>query len=202
MNAYSVILRAQNNNGKVFDLEILDSPDFLLSISAIELGEIGTTFGNSSQTFSLPGSDTNNQFFNNVFDLGATPAVAFNKSVPCQVLVDGEQVFIGKLYISDVISDDYNNVLYNCVVFNETIDFRTLTENKFLADLNWSTYSHPYTYASVSQSWNDQLFSGSIFYPLINYGGDPLNPNSPGTEFGGARLQMDNPTTPLLVSQF
>jgi hypothetical protein len=199
---YSVILRATNDYGQVYDLEIVDIPQFLLDISAIELGQIGTVFGISSQNFTLPGSDTNNQFFNNVFDLGATPAVALNKSVPCQVLVDGEAVFAGKLYINNLISDQYNDVIYNCVVVNETVDFRILTENQGLSDLNWSKYNHTYNYAAISQSWNDQLFSGSIFYPLINYGANPSDPNSPGFEFGGAKYQMDNPTTPLKVSQF
>ena len=65
MNQYSVILRAINDNGRKSDLEIVNVPDFLLDISAIELGDIGKVFGISSQTFSLPGSDINNQFFNN-----------------------------------------------------------------------------------------------------------------------------------------
>jgi hypothetical protein len=199
---YSVILRAINDNGQKYDLEVVDIPQFLLDISAIELGQIGSVFGISSQNFTLPGSDINNQFFNNVFDLGATPAVALNKSVPCQVLVDGQAVFSGKLYIQNLISDEYNNVIYNCVVTNETVDFRVLTENQGLAELNWAPYSHSYSYASISQSWNDQLFSGSIFYPLVNYGANPLDVNSPGFEFGGAKYQMDNPTTPLKVSQF
>ena len=201
-NQFQVILRATNDSGAKFDLEVIDSPDFLLDISAIEIGTIGTVFGISSQTFTLPGTDTNNQFFNNVFDLGTTPAVALNKSVPCQVLVDGEAVFTGKLYINDLVSDEYNNVIYNCVVTNETVDFRVLTENQGLSELNWAPYSHSYSYASISQSWNDQLFSGSIFYPLINYGANPLDSQSPGFEFGGAKYQMDNPTTPLKVSQF
>jgi len=201
-NQFQVILRATNDTGTKFDLEVVNSPDFLLDISAIEIGTIGSVFGISSQTFTLPGTDTNNQFFNNVFDLGTTPAVALNKSVPCQVLVDGEAVFTGKLYINNLVSDEYNNVIYNCVVTNETVDFRVLTENQGLAELNWAPYSHSYSYASISQSWNDQLFSGSIFYPLINYGANPLDSSSPGFEFGGAKYQMDNVTTPLKVSQF
>ena len=114
MNQYSVVLRAVNNDNVKYGLELVDIPSFLLDISAIEVGDIGKVFGISSQTFTLPGNDINNQFFNNVFDLGATPAVALNKSVPCQVLVDGEAVFTGKMYIQDVISDDWNNVIYNC----------------------------------------------------------------------------------------
>ena len=201
-NQYSVILRAQNDFGEKFDLEIIDTPDFLLDISAIELGDIGEVFGISSQNFTLPGNDLNNQFFNNLFDLGTTPAVALNKSVPCQVLVDGAGVFTGKLRVDNIITDEYNDIIYNCVVSNETVDFRILTENKGLADLSWAPYSHSYTYASISQSWNDQLFSGSILYPLINYGANPNTAGSPGFEFGGSAYQMDNVNTPLSVSQF
>lgn len=201
-NQFQVVLRATNDRGRKFDLEVVDSPDFLLDISAIEIGTIGSVFGISSQNFTLPGNDNNNQFFNNVFDLGTTPAVALNKSVPCQVLVDGQAVFTGKLYINDVVSDEYNDAIYNCVVTNETVDFRVLTENQGLAELNWAPYSHSYSYASISQSWNDQLFSGSIFYPLVNYGANPLDSSTPGFELGGAKYQMDNVTTPLKVSQF
>ena len=82
-NQFQVILRATNDSGAKFDLEVIDSPDFLLDISAIEIGTIGTVFGISSQTFTLPGTDTNNQFFNNVFDLGTTPAIALQDSIDC-----------------------------------------------------------------------------------------------------------------------
>lgn len=201
-NKYDVILRCTNDNGVKFDLDLVDVPELPIDISAIELGDIGKVFGISSQTFTLPGNDNNNKFFNNVFDLGATPAVALNKSVPCQVLVDGEAVFTGKLYIQDIVSDQYNDVIYNVVVTNEVVDFKILTEDVGLSDLNWSPYSHSYTYASISQSWNDQLFSGSILYPLVNYGANPLDSTSPQFEFGGATYQMDNPRTPLKVSQF
>ena len=166
---YQVIIRATNDKGQKYDLPITNVPRFLVDISAIEVGEIGSIFGTSTQQFEIPGDDTANQFFNNVFDLGSTPAVALNKSVPAQVLVDGEAVYQGKLYINNLISDEYYNIIYNCVVANETIDFRILNENVALADLNWSYLNHTYSYASVSKSWEDDLFGGKVFYPLINY---------------------------------
>jgi len=202
MQAYSVILRAYNNLGQKFDLELVDVPSFRLDISAIESGDIGKIFGISSQQFALPGTDTNNQFFNNLFDLGTTPAVGLNRSIPCQVLVDGEAVYTGKLYVIDILTDQYNDVLYNCAVVNETIDFKTQLANRALADLNWSAYNHTFNYANVSQSWNNQLFSGSVFYPLINYGSDPNDSKSPAFELGGARGMMDNANTPLKLTQF
>lgn len=201
-NQYNVILRATNNSGSKFDLEVVDTPAFKLDISAIESGDIGKIFGISSQQFTLPGNQNTNQFFNNVFDLGTTPAVGLNRTVACQVLVDGQSVYTGKLYIIDVITDQYNNIIYNCAVVNETVDFRTLIQNRALSDLNWTAYNHTFNYANVSSSWNNNLFSGSVFYPLINYGSDPNNSKSPGFELGGSKGMMDNATTPLLLTQF
>lgn len=205
---FEVILRAYNDKNQKFDLNIIDNISLKLDISAIESQEIGKIFGISSQTFSLPGTDENNQYFNNVFDLGTTPAVAFGKTAPCQVLVDGAAVFTGKLYIENVVSDQYNNVVYNCVVTNETIDFKTLVENRTLASLanNWTKYNHLYNWANVTSSWENKLFSGSVFYPIVNYGSQVNDPTSPtigftATGVAAATGSMDNLATPLKVSQ-
>lgn len=198
---YTVIIRTTNDNGEKYDLPIVNVPKFLIDISAIEVGEIGSVFGIATQEFQIPGDDIANQFFNNVFNYGTTPAVALNKSVPAQVLVDGEAVYAGKLYINNLVSDEYNNIIYNCVVVNETIDFRILNENTALADLNWSYLNHSYSYVNVSKSWEDDLFNGKVFYPLINYGSDDIAA-TPAFEFGGNRGQMDNFTTPLQITQF
>ena len=206
---FEVILRAFNDKNQKFDLNVLDDIALKLDISAIESQEIGELFGISSQTFTIPGDDNSNQYFNNVFDLGTTPAVAFGKTAPCQVLVDGQAIFTGKLYISNVVSDDSNNVVYNCVVTNETIDFKTLIENRTIASLanNWSKYSHLYNFANVTSSWENKLYSGSVFYPLANYGSSVNDPTSPTIGFTPAGVfavtgSMDNPGTPLKVSQF
>jgi hypothetical protein len=207
---FEVILRAFNDKNQKFDLNILDDIALKLDISAIESQEIGELFGISSQTFTIPGTDNSNQFFNNVFDLGTTPAVAFGKTVPCQVLADGQAIFTGKLYISNIISDDTNNVIYNCVVTNETIDFKTLVENRTVASLanDWSKYNHTYNWTNISQSWNNNLFSGSVFYPLANYGSQVNDPTAPTIGFspnGGTTINvgsMDNIGSPLKVSQF
>jgi hypothetical protein len=207
---FEVILRAFNNSNQKFDLNIIDDIALKLDISAIESQEIGELFGISSQTFTVPGTDVSNQFFNNLFDLGTTPAVAFGKTVPCQVLADGQAIFTGKLYISDIISDDTNNVIYNCVVTNETIDFKTQIDTKTLASLSgsFSKYNHTYNWSNISSSWDNNLFSGSVFYPLVNYGSQVNDPTIPTIGFspnGGTFIStgsMDNIATPLKVSQF
>ena len=81
-----IILRATNDNGVKVDLDVFEgNTPIRVDISAIENGTIGDVFGVSSQTFSLPGTDKNNQFFGNLYDLGTTPAIALQDSIDCQV---------------------------------------------------------------------------------------------------------------------
>ena len=198
-----VILRATNENGLIVDLDVLenDAP-IKLDISAIENATIGDVFGASSQTFSLPGTDRNNQFFGNLFNLGATPAVALQNSIDCQVLTDGQEVFTGKLYITDIITNQKGYTTYQVNVVNETIDFKFLLTDTLLSELNWSAYNHNYTYNNITASWVDNLFSGSIVYPHVDYGTPEGDTTLPSYTLGGGARCFDNSEFPLQVNQF
>jgi hypothetical protein len=206
----SIILRATNDKGQVFDLTPIEDIDLRLDISAIENTEIGTAFGISSQEFAVAGDNDSNQFFGNLFNLGATPAVALQNSVNCQVLTNGQAVFTGRLYISNIVTDQQGYTIYNVVVVNEIIDFKYRIQNKSLTDpiFNWSKYDHTFTAANVTGSWENKLISGSIVYPHVNYGqpdGDNDVPNYALAGYiGGVTLEntIDNNLSPLRLIDF
>ena len=205
-----IILRVTNDKGIVTDLTPLEDIDLRLDISAIENTEIGVSFGISSQEFAIAGDNLSNQFFGNLYNLGATPAVALQNSVDCQVLTDGQEVFTGKLYIRNIIADQNGYTIYNVIVVNETIDFKYRIQNLSLNDpkFDWGKYNHAFTIANVTGSWVNNLFSGSIIYPNVNYGqpeGDPDVPNYAFAGYGpGAALEntIDNQNTPLRLQDF
>jgi hypothetical protein len=198
-----VILRATNDNGVKADLDVLenDAP-IKLDISAVENATIGNVFGASSQTFSLPGTDRNNAFFGNLFDLGTTPAVALQDSIDCQVLTDGQEVFTGKLYITDIITDQKGYTTYQVNVVNETIDFKFLLTDTIIGELDFSAFNHAYTYGNITSSWEGNLLSGSIVYPHVNYGTPAGDTTLPSFQFGGGPRNFDNFGFPLQVTQF
>ena len=205
----SIILRVTNDNGNVFDLQPINDIDLRLDISAIENTEIGTSFGISSQEFAIAGTNEANQFFGNLYNLGATPAVALINSVDCQVLSDSQEVFTGKLYIRDIITDQQGYTIYNTIVVNETIDFKYRIQNLSLNDpkFDFSPYNHAFTAANVTGSWTGSLFSGSIVYPNIHYGNDGAV-DCPNYAFAGtntlAALEntIDNSNSPLRLQDF
>lgn len=198
-----IILRATNQDGVTQDLDVIQDIDILLDISAIESGDIGKVFGVSSQEFTLPGTDKNQDFFGFLDNLGATPAVGLTKTVDCQVLFNGQEIFTGRLYVSDIITDQQGDTIYNVVVVNETVDFKFQTQNLYLQDLDWSNYNHTLTYGNITGSWSGSLFNGDIAYPLINYGYEE-NSVSGFTQIaaGGGKRNFDNSDYPLNITYF
>ena len=187
---------------KIYDLDTPSDIDFRIDLSAIENTEIGSVFGVASQTFELPSSKTNDEFFSAAFNVNSTSVRGLKNSVDCQVLSNGGEIFKGNLVLKEVITDGYNNTTYSVEVVNETIDFQTLIQDQFISDLDFSDYTHSYTMASVTSSWTGSLFGGDIVYPLADYGVDSSDSTLPLIELGNQRGKMDNPSTPLKTIQF
>ena len=198
----ATILRAINDDGVKYDLDLQTDLDFKLDISAIESGNIGKVFGVSSQQFSLPPSEVNNEFFGNLYDIGATPSTSFIKASPCQVLQNGIEIFTGKLYLENVVTDNMGNDIYNVVVVNETVDFNLLLKDTTFGDLDFQALNHTYSYGNITSSWDGGLVDGAIFYPLVNYGFDEENPLDTQIKGGGEARTFTNPASPIRIDDF
>jgi hypothetical protein len=198
-----VIIRYQETpNYKIYDLDTPSDIDFRIDLSAIENTEIGSIFGVASQTFELPSSKTNDEFFSAAFNVNSTSVKGLKNSVDCQVLVNGGEVYNGNLILQEVVTDGYNNTTYTVEVVNETIDFQTLIQDQYISDLDFSDYNHNYTMASITSSWDASLFGGDIVYPLVDYGVDSTDSTLPLIELGGFTGKMDSVGTPLKTIQF
>ena len=197
-----ITLRCTNQDGVVADLDVLEQIDIKVDMSAIEVGEIGEVFGVSSQTFSLPATKNNQNFFGYLDELSSTPATGFIQTIPCQVLNDGIAIFTGKLFIQDIITNSKGDSVYQVVVVNETVDFSIAIKNLQVQDLDFSNLDHSYTYGNITGSWNGNLFGGDVVYPMVNYGVDPDNATRTEIAAGGQPGKFDNSITPLTVKDF
>ena len=86
-------------SGSVYDLDTPSDIDFRIDLSAIDNTEIGSVFGVVSQTFELPSSKTNDEFFSAAFNVNSTSVKGLKNSVDCQVLVNGGEIFKGNLIL-------------------------------------------------------------------------------------------------------
>ena len=198
----ATILRAYNEDNEKYDLDLFQEEAFLLDISAIESGDIGKVFGITSQTFALPSTNNNDAYFGNLYDIGATPSTSFIKTLPCQVLDDGQEIFSGNIYLENVITDNNGDTIYNVVVVNETIDFKYQIEDLTFGDLDWTEYNHNLTYNNITASWDNNLFSGEVVYPLVEYGAEQNDLNAVLVQNGGRANTFTNRNYPLIPADF
>jgi hypothetical protein len=206
-----IVLRCTNLIDEKVDLEVLQNIDLRVDVSTIEVSDIGESFGIASQEFVLPGTDVNNNFFGNLYNLGSTYTTGsqanFTNTIPTQVLYNGAEVFTGKLILNDVVTDQRGYTNYNVTVINETVDFKYAIEDKVFGDLDWNEYEHLFNHANITASWENNLFGGDILYPLINYGtfekdDGQGNIRSTRLEGGGQLGQFDNADSPLPIEYF
>ena len=191
------------SEGQTYDLEILDDIPLRLNISATEVGQVGNLFGIGSQTFTLPGTDATNKFFKHAYNLGAGDVPAFYNTIPAYIIYQGETLLRGQFILLDVTTDNDGYVSYNCQITDDVVQLKDNLANQFIAQADWSAYDHVITSASVIDSWGGGLFSGSVYYPVAEYGdeNEDVSLNKIGFSNGQPGNFFDKPLTPLLAQQ-
>ena len=158
------------------------SAEFTYAIDEIQ--DFATRNTSFSKTIVLPGNETNNKLFGNIFDFGnsnlynpAEPNVGYNfnatKSVPCIILVDKIQIFKGVLRLLEIIIDD-RSIEYEVAVFGELGGFINALGNNKLEDIDFGIADQTWNVTNISASW-DNISGTGVYYPLIDNGNVSTN---------------------------
>jgi len=159
------------------------SAEFTYAIDEIQ--DFATRNTSFSKTIILPGNDTNNKLFGNIFDFGisnqdnpAEPNVGYNfnatKSVPCIILVDKIQIFKGVLRMLEILIDG-KSIEYEVCVFGELGGFINALGNNKLEDIDFGIANQTWNAATIATSW-DNISGTGVYYPLIDNGGVSVTP--------------------------
>ena len=212
-----LVLRVINNN-VVTDLDINAEIPLRLDISTFDNSRIGVLFGVGSQTFDLPGTKKNNQFFNNAYDIGALDIPALYDFVSAAVLLDGDEILTGNMQLQEVVASDDGYITYKVTVVDQAIQFTSELDGKFIANADFSDYNHNLSVAFITGSWSgsannaDLPLNGAVYYPLVDYGNDgeesyyslDASGSLPFIQFSGIETtsgSIDNQRTPLAYQQ-
>lgn len=151
--------------------------------SVLEIQDITKRKSENTQTFTLPFTQTNNDFFSHFYDLttgGDSPTDNYysfnpNRKTQASILVDSIEVVEGYLQLLSVnaTSQTYQVIVYGLVanIVNQLSDSK-------LNDLDLSEFNHVLNETNVMDSWDGAITytSGStgdeILYPIIDYGFD------------------------------
>ena len=199
-----LVLRAYYN-GEWNDLDVDSNIPLRLDISAVENTNIGSIYGVGSQAFNLPGTRNNNAFFKGAYRVGAQDVPAFADTIDATILYNGETLLSGALQLIEIITDQNGYIEYVVTITDTSVDFINQLQDKLITSASyWNQYTHSLSVTTISQSWSDELFSGSIYYPLVDYGTDQPDqyPFIPRLQVGGNLGDMDSSTSPLQLKQF
>lgn len=137
---------------------ILDvNEDFTISLNyqIEDILDISKRNTNYSKTFVLPGTNTNNIFFRQIFDVNIDNVVAFNpnKRVPVTIRIDDNEIFKGDMQLLNVVLD-HQLVEYEITVSGKLKDILIEFENLSIKDLDYSQYDHIRNSTNVINSWD------------------------------------------------
>lgn len=148
-------IKISNNVTGLFDVDILPA-DF-------------------SRTITLPGTKVNNAFFEHVYDISINEPYLFETNVKVPAYFDFGGIYLVNGYLQLLKVNLYENKFidsYEVSIFGLLSSFSRDLNRTFLTDLtgSLSQYNHTSTLSNIQKSWRGELFSGSVVYPLAEYG--------------------------------
>lgn len=155
-------------------LDVFEDEDLKISNNVTGLFDIGTLPSDFTRQITLPGTKLNNAFFEHVYDISIENPFLFatNVKIPCYLDFNGVYLINGYLQLNKVNMYQSKAVdSYEVTIFGTLSSFGKIINNTFLTALdNLTEYNHTSSYENISASWNNGLFSGSVVYPLADYG--------------------------------
>lgn len=174
MNKFSIVA-----DGK--QLDTYDNIAVSFNYQIEDILDITKRTTNYSKTITLPGTQFNNKFFKQIFDVNIDN-ITFNvkKSIPATIQIGEQNVLVGVLQLLNIIINQ-DAVDYEVVVMGQLKNIVNELGELTLRNLDFSEYNHTRTKINIQESWdyniikNNSLINQSgpgegYVYPYIIYG--------------------------------
>jgi hypothetical protein len=182
-------------NGNTEYIELYGTESFTMDLSFAEIQDITKKNSAYSKEINVPGSDMNNYIFNYFFDMNQVPLdFTPSRKFEASVLYDGYIIASGYIRLNSVTVDKLEKV-YNITFYNGVGDVAASIGDKFMAQLDLSSLSHPFTSdVYLNSTLDPNLFpmtgttnysyqNGKTFWPLLNIGYNYTNSLSGVTSY-------------------
>jgi hypothetical protein len=155
-------------------LDLFKDEDILLSDNVTGLFDLGIIPADFTRQITLPGSKKNNAFFEHVYDISVQSPDAFATNVKVEAYLDFGGIYLSQGYLQlnkvNVFANKFIDS-YEVTIYGAVSSFAREINRSYLTDLtSLNVYNHTSSFNNISASWAGELFSGSIVYPLAEYG--------------------------------
>lgn len=160
-----------------FSLEIAGTPVDLFQDEVVQLtrqvkdvSDLSQARTDFTQQFTIPSSPTNDEIFSNYFEenivLGNWNAYL---KLDATIYVHGLPTFVGCVELSGV---KYSNGLarqYDIIFYGQAKNAMALFGEDSMIDVNWDALEHSVSSVNIVNSWQQNLLSGDVMYPIIDW---------------------------------
>ena len=150
------------------DIELYQNEPVNLSYQFSDLQEINASRSNFSQTFRVPLTGKNQDYFGAVNELGIIPTWNPKTKVKAELSYNTIPIMRGFAQVKNVYIQKGKYADVELVVFGETADLSRDVGDGMLTDINLSAFNHTLTATNISSSWAGTLSSGVIRYGIID----------------------------------
>lgn len=159
-------------NGLILDL--FKDEEILLSDNVTGLFDLGIIPADFTRQITLPGTKRNNAFFEHVYDISIVNPDTFATNIKVPAYLDFGGIYLSQGYLQLNKVNVYANKFidsYEVTIYGAVSSFAREINRSYLTDLtSLNAYNHTSSFTNISASWAGDLFSGSIVYPLAEYG--------------------------------
>ena len=181
---------ANDSVGKQFVLDVANPGSISLTYQVGKGDEVLGRFSPFTQTFRLPFTNVNTQFFGHYYDVNIDPKAVNNAQVPqysihykayCEIRVDGVPIIQGSLQLKNIHlkAEEFEVVVYGLEadLFQDIKDLKLIDAFKSSAGVVDIDYDVLMTSTNIKSSFdlnNDvtegTIGAGVVVFPIIDYG--------------------------------
>ena len=162
------------------DIELYQNEAVNLTLQFSEIADINAARGSFSQTFRVPGTPQNLEFFGYINDPGIVGGRNLKARIPAEIYSGTVPIIRGFCQVKAVYiqKEKYSDI--ELCFFGEAVDLRTAIGDGMLSDLDLSAYDHDLTLQNIVDSWTTSSgLAPEIRYGLIDKGYNWSFPDNP-----------------------
>lgn len=152
-------------------LDLFEDNLIALTFQVSDIENYSNKTGVYSKQFNVPGTDNNNKFFRNIFEINQLQKFNINSKCDAELYSDEYNFYSGYLKLDDIL--DNNGVIEYIVTFyGENLNLFADIGDDTIDSLSCPELNHKVTTARIVDSWQfpNSTLLPNIVYPYIDYG--------------------------------
>ena len=158
-------------------IELYENVPVNLNYQWTDVSEVQKTKGSYSQTFRVPATRANKEFFGSIDKPNVQDAndliianYSVKRKIRAELSYNSVLLMRGFVQVKAVYLQKKDYADIELIFFAEPLDLARALGEKKLADLNLSSLNHTLNYATVALSWYLSTLSGNVVYGIMDKG--------------------------------